>query len=774
MWIRTATEERKTKEPSLEKNGGNADNRCMSKLYADVIVDISHEKLDKSFQYEIPEALIHEVTLGSRVDISFGKGEGRRLTGYVVGISDTPNWEPTRIKPILRVSKDANSIEDQLISLAAWMKSHYGGTMNQALKTVLPIKKKENVLKKKDVLLILDDKAAHDVYVDLVARKNHSLAKERLLSALMEDCQIPWDDITKRLHVPTAVIRDFEKAGYVRITERREFRKPTDDLEANWKQHELNPMQKGVVDTFINDYNKGERKPYLLYGVTGSGKTEVYLEMIAHILKQDKQVIVLIPEISLTYQTLVRFYRRFGDVVSIMNSRLSPGERYDQFERAKKKDIKIMIGPRSALFTPFPDLGLIVMDEEHDDSYKSEQIPRYHARETAVQRAKMANAPIVLGSATPSVESYTRAKKGEYTLLSMPHRVQKRPLPVCEIVDLRQELMNGNRSILSMSLQQQLKQRLKNHEQAMLFINRRGFLGFISCRACGHVVKCPHCDVSLSLHKNGKLTCHYCGYERDYPKVCPDCGSKYIGGFRAGTEKIEEVVKESFPGVRTLRMDADTTKGKNGHQDILNAFANGEADVLIGTQMIVKGHDFPGVTLMGILAADMSLNVSDYRCAERTFQMITQAAGRAGRGEQPGTVIIQTYQPEHYSVTSAAAQDYDSFYEMESTYRNLMNYPPYCHMLSVQITGEIEADAANKAKLLAEFVKAQNTGVMLFGPQDAGISKIKDIYRKVVYLRHSDYDLLIEVKDKIEKLLLELNEYSSAHVSFDFNPMNGF
>lgn len=746
----------------------------MSKLYADIIIDISHEKLDKSFQYEIPSALESEVTIGSRVEVSFGKGEGRKITGYVVNISEKPNWDPAKIKPILRVSKDANAIEDQLIALAAWMKSHYGGTMNQALKTVLPIKKKENVLKKKEVTLILDDKKANDVYVDLVARKNHSVGKERLLKALMEDRQIPWDAVTKKLNVPTSVIRDFEKAGYVRITEKREFRKPTDKIDGNWTKHHLNSMQQGVVDTFVNDYNQGIRKPYLLYGVTGSGKTEVYLEMIDHVLKEGKQVIVLIPEISLTYQTLVRFYRRFGDVVSIMNSRLSPGERFDQFERAKNGDIQIMIGPRSALFTPFPNLGLIVMDEEHDDSYKSEQIPRYHARETAVQRAAMANAPIVLGSATPSVESFTRAKSGEYTMLSMPSRVENRPLPECEIVDLRQELMNGNRSILSMSLQQEMEKRLQNHEQAMLFINRRGLMGFVSCRACGHVVKCPHCDVSLSLHKNGKLTCHYCGYETEKPAVCPECGSKYIGGFRAGTEKIEEIVKERFPGVRTLRMDADTTKGKNSHQDILNAFSNGEADVLIGTQMIVKGHDFPGVTLMGILAADMSLNVSDYRCAERTFQMITQAAGRAGRGDMPGRVIIQTYQPDHYSITSAAAQDYEEFYKMESTYRNLMNYPPYCHMLSIQITSEMEPEADGKAKMLAEFIRSLGVKVMIFGPQDAGIAKMKDIYRKVIYLRHTEYDLLVEIKDKIESLLLENNRYRNAHVSFDFNPMNGF
>ena len=746
----------------------------MSKIYADIIIDISHEKLDKTFQYEIPSELEEEVFIGSRVEVSFGKGEGRRITGYVVNITEEPNWDPTKIKPISKVVKDANAIEDQLIALAAWMKAHYGGTMNQALKTVLPIKKKENILKKKEITLLLDEKQAKDIFTDLIARKNHSVAKERLLSALMEDKELPWEAVTKKLNVPTSVIRDFEKAGYVRITEKRAFRKPTDKLEGDWVQHTLNPVQQRVVDIFINDYNQGIRKPYLLYGVTGSGKTEVYLEMIDHVLKEKKQVIVLIPEISLTYQTLVRFYRRFGDVVSIMNSRLSPGERFDQFERAKKGDIQIMIGPRSALFTPFPNLGLIVMDEEHDDSYKSEQIPRYHARETAVQRAAMAKAPIVLGSATPSVESFTRAKSGEYTLLTMENRVEERPLPSCEIVDLRKELMDGNRSILSRSLQQAMEAALKRKEQVMLFINRRGLMGFVSCRACGHVIKCPHCDVSLSMHKNGKLTCHYCGYETAYPKVCPDCGSKYIGGFRAGTEKIEEVVQERFPGVRTLRMDADTTKGKNSHQEILNAFSNREADVLIGTQMIVKGHDFPGVTLMGILAADMSLNVSDYRGAERTFQMITQAAGRAGRGEIPGQVIIQTYQPEHYSITTAANQDYDSFYKMESAYRTLMSYPPYCHMLSIQITGEVEGEADAKAKMLASFIKKLDNGVLIFGPQDAGIAKIKDIYRKVIYVRDTDYNRLIQIKDGIEKLLLESNEYRNAHVSFDFNPMNGF
>lgn len=744
------------------------------KIYADVIVDISHEKLDKTFQYEVPAHLQDQVRLGSRVVVSFGKGEGRRLTGYVTGFSESTDWDPDKIKPVLGVSKEANTIEDDLIELAAWMKASFGGTMNQALKTVLPIKKKEAIKKVKSVEFLLDEKEAGDIFTDLVSRKNHSVAKERLLQALMQDGLLSWDMITKKLNIPSSAIRDFEKAGYVRILEERSFRNPTDKLTGEWAHHVLNPMQQAVVDTFIKDYENNERTPYLLYGVTGSGKTEVYLEMIDHILKQGKEAIVLIPEISLTYQTLVRFYRRFGDVVSIMNSRLSPGERFDQFERAKRGDIKIMIGPRSALFTPFEHLGLIVMDEEHDDSYKSETIPRYHARETAVERARIANAAVVLGSATPSVESFTRATTGEYKLLSMPNRVEARPLPTCEIVDLREELKAGNRSMISRSLYVAMEEAFSKGEQVMLFLNRRGLLGSVSCRACGHVIKCPHCDISLSLHRNRKLTCHYCGHEEDMPKVCPKCGSKYIGGFKAGTEKIEEVVKETFPNVRTIRMDADTTKGKDSHQEILNAFANNEADVLIGTQMIVKGHDFSNVTLMGIMAADMSLNAGDYRGAERTFQMITQAAGRAGRGEKRGRVIIQTYQPDNYSVQAAAVQNYDLFYETESAFRKMMNYPPFCHMLSVQITSEKESEANGKARLLGEFIKEKSYGVLVFGPQDAGIAKLRDVYRKVIYLRYEDYNRLIAIKDDMEKYLLEENRFRLAHVSFDFDPTNGF
>ncbi|MBQ6811615.1 MAG: primosomal protein N', partial [Agathobacter sp.] len=544
----------------------------------------------------------------------------------------------------------------------------------------------------------------------------------------------------------------------------------------------LNAMQQSVADTVTQNMDAGVSKTYLLKGVTGSGKTEVYMELIAHTIEKGKQAIVLIPEIALTYQTVMRFYNRFGNRVSIMNSRLSQGERYDQYLRAKNGDIDIMIGPRSALFAPFENLGLIIIDEEHENSYKSETIPRYHARETAIERARMSGASVVLGSATPSVDSYYHAKNHEYELLELTERVQERPLPECEVIDLREELKNGNRSILSVRLQELMEDRLNKGQQTMLFINRRGVAGFVSCRACGHVVKCPHCDVSLSQHNNGRMVCHYCGYEEAVPSVCPSCGSKYISGFKAGTQKIEELVKQRFPGARVLRMDFDTTRTKDSYEQILQAFANQEADILIGTQMIVKGHDFPNVTLVGVLAADMSLHVSDFHAAERTFQLLTQAAGRAGRGDEPGDVIIQTYNPEHYAVVTAKAQDYESFYEQEIMYRQFGFYPPVWNLLVVMCASEkndqLDFVSEKLVKRLQMHVDTEDDlkgkKIQLVGPADASIAKINDIYRKVIYIKTKEYQDLVLLKDRLEYYMKDNRDFGQVSVQFDFNPMSGF
>lgn len=546
-----------------------------------------------------------------------------------------------------------------------------------------------------------------------------------------------------------------------------------------WKKKQLSESQSAIVNSIVEDFRAGVRNTYLIHGVTGSGKTEVYMELIEQMIGMGRQAIMLIPEIALTYQTLVRFYRRFGEKVSVMNSRLSAGERSDQYERAARGDIDIMIGPRSALFTPFERLGLVIIDEEHENSYKSESMPKYHAREVAGELCRIKNASLVLGSATPSIESYYRVKKGEISLFTLKERLAGGQLPKVYVEDLRNELKSGNRSIFSRRLYSLIADRLQKGEQTILFLNRRGYAGFVSCRACGHVMKCPHCDVSLSEHtdrfRNSKLVCHYCGYMTLGVTNCPQCGSKYILGFRAGTQQIEELLHKEFPTARVLRMDADTTRTKNSYERILSQFANEGADILVGTQMIVKGHDFAKVTLVGILAADMSLHTGDYRAGERTFQLLTQAAGRAGRSTLPGEVVIQTYQPEHYAVVHAANQDYEHFYADEIAYRDLMMYPPVAHMMAVLVLSDNEKAGAEQARMLAEQAKQQfgDQRLVLIGPTEACIGKINDIYRYIFYIKHREYQVLTAVKDALEQTIHAM-KWNADSVQFDFDPMNNY
>lgn len=745
--------------------------------YANIIVDISHEKLDKTFQYLIPQELVEEVRVGVLVDIPFGN---RSITGYVVELTDEAEFDVSRLKPIIGVKKGSVPIESQLIELAGWMRKNYGGTMNQALKTVIPIKQKTKAIERKVLKLLIGREEA--IHTLALYENKHFTAKARLLRELMQEGNLDYTLVTQKLNVSASTIKALERDGILEIETTKEYRNPVNHLESKGYHLTLNEMQQSVVDHITSDMEAGTPKTYLLKGVTGSGKTEVYMELIARTIAKNKQAIVLIPEIALTFQTVMRFYNRFGNRVSIMNSRLSQGERYDQYLRAKNGDIDIMIGPRSALFAPFANLGLIIIDEEHESSYKSETIPRYHARETAIERARLNGASVVLGSATPSVESFYFAEKGVYELLELTQRVQEKPLPSCEVIDLREELKNGNRSILSIRLQELMEERLAKKQQTMLFINRRGMAGFMSCRACGYVVKCPHCDVSLSQHNNGKMVCHYCGYEEPQPSVCPSCGSKYISGFKAGTQKIEEMVKQRFPQARVLRMDFDTTRTKDSYEQILQAFANQEADILIGTQMIVKGHDFPNVTLVGVLAADMSLHISDFHAAERTFQLLTQAAGRAGRGDESGDVIIQTYDPEHYAILTSKEQDYESFYDQEIMYRRLGFYPPVWNLLLVMCTSEDEKQlqfASEKiAKRLQAYMEKDETfagkPIQLIGPADATIARVNDVYRKVIYIKTKDYQDLVLLKDRLEYYMKDNRDFGRVSVQFDFNPMSGF
>lgn len=750
----------------------------MTGRFANIIVDISHENVDRPFQYRIPDALMGELEVGMAVMIPFGRAN-KRIKGYVMEITNRVDYDEMKLKEVDSIVKDGISAQADSIKLAWWIKENYGSTMIAALKTVLPVKRKIRQIVKKTIICKVDAVVAAQKAEEFEAK--HQKAKARLMRELAAQPVLPQSLVTGKLNVTAQTIQALEKAGLLAVHVEDLYRSALpQNLSLSSSKKQLSENQGRIVDSIAADFKAGVRQTYLIHGVTGSGKTEVYMELIERIIAEGRQAIMLIPEIALTYQTLVRFYQRFGDRVSVMNSRLSAGERSDQYERAARGDIDIIIGPRSALFAPFERLGLVIMDEEHEGSYKSESMPKYHAREVAGELCRMKDASLVLGSATPSIESYYRAKKGKIKMFVLKERLAGGQLPKVYVEDLRAELKSGNRSVFSRRLYRLMDDRLKKGEQTMLFINRRGYAGFVSCRSCGHVMKCPHCDVSLSEHtdryrKLSRLVCHYCGYEMPGVTSCPKCGSKYILGFRAGTQQIEELLNKEFPAARVLRMDADTTRNKDSYEQILSQFADGAADILVGTQMIVKGHDFARVTLVGILAADMSLHAGDYRAGERTFQLLTQAAGRAGRSALPGEVVIQTYQPEHYAVVHAAKQDYEGFYEEEISYRDLMVYPPVAHMMAVLVLSEDALTGAEYAGVLVEQVKRQfgDERLIIVGPTEALIGKINDVYRYIFYIKHRDYQVLTTIKDALEQTL-HVREWNVDSVQFDFDPMNHY
>lgn len=745
----------------------------MSLQYADIIVDISHENLDKTYQYCIPPELLGVAVIGAFVLVPFGN---RTIHGYIVDLSDKPKIAVDKLKSIIKV-ENAPAIESHLIYLAYRIKECFGGTMNDALKTVIPVKKTVKRKEDRRISLIVSMEEAANLKEESLKKGHH--AKAKLLSLLIQNGELKSETISQEYHISKSSVDSLLKAGVITVQTKEIYRNPISELRLPIKEIILNDEQQAIVSDITNEYELGLRNTYLIHGVTGSGKTEVYMALIDYMIEQGKQVIVLIPEIALTYQTMARFYQRFGERVSIMNSRMSAGERFDQSERAKKGNLDIMIGPRSVLFTPFKNLGLIIIDEEHEASYKSEITPKYHAVTVAMERAKLTDSSVVLGSATPSLESYYRAKQGEYRLFTLNNRAGEAKLPQVEIVDLREELKNRNRSIFSNRLRELILDRLEKQEQIMLFINRRGYAGFVSCRSCGFVLKCPHCDISLTSHQNGKLVCHYCGYEEPLPTLCPKCGSKYIAAFGTGTQKVEELIMKEFPSARVLRMDMDTTKNKCGHEKILKAFAEHKADILVGTQMIVKGHDYKRVTLVGVIAADLSLYAGDFRSAERTFDLLCQAAGRAGRGDISGNVVIQTYHPEHYSIVAAANQDYESFYEEEILYRTMMKYPPAAHMLVLLITSKEEEKVVGGAKLIGQVLeeykqREEREDLIVVGPAKAMLNKANDLYRQVIYLKHEEYDSLIGIKNFLEGYLNFTKSLTSCSVQFDFDPMNGY
>lgn len=740
-------------------------------VYIDVIVDISVNSLDRIFQYRVPEELLDAVTVGCQVNVPFGSGN-RRRQAYVIGVDTVLAYDASKIKDILGVTK-APAATGQLIALADWMHERYGCTMAQALKTVLPVKK--SVKEVKRTAYFLADREGAQQLLEKSRKSRREKARVRLLEAMLKEGCMSKETVTGVLQISTSTMKSILQTGVIREETSQVYRNPVRQRLDGWQEVCLNDEQMNAVASIwqnaaiCREHWSREQGMHLLYGITGSGKTEVYMALMEKVLNEGRQIIVLIPEISLTLQTVSRFYARFGSQIAVMNSRLSAGERYDQYMRAKRGEASIMIGPRSALFTPFDRLGLIIIDEEHESAYQSEIVPRYQAAEVAARRAEMSGALVVLGSATPSVAVYQKAREGMIGLHRLTQRARTGSrLPDVKVVDLREEFRMKNRGILSQSLHEAMDACLKRGDQMMLFLNRRGYAGFVSCRSCGYVVKCRHCDVSMTVHHHTLLKCHYCGSEQPMPRVCPSCGSPYIAGFGVGTQKVEEFVQKEFPEARILRMDRDTTSGKDDMGRILQTFSEGGADILIGTQMIVKGHDFANVTLVGILAADLSLFAGDYQSSERTFQLLTQAAGRAGRGDRPGEVIIQTYQPEHYCIQTAAAQDYDSFYSQEIRFRQMLHYPPDRQMMVMLAEGEHDQQTGQAVQKLREIAgEADFEAVEFIGPSRAGIAKAKDLYRYTMYMKHQDIKELMRLRDFLEGYLKWSQQFSNIYFTFD-------
>ena len=742
-------------------------------MYADVIIDISHEQLDKTFQYAVPDELADVIELGMSVDIPFGAGN-RQITGYVVGLGDKAAYPVEKIKYIKGITEGKVTAVSRMLKLAAWLKHNYGCTMNQAIKTVIPVKDKVKQKEKRSVNLIIDEAQAQK-YLDTFAKKN-AKARYRLLEALIKEPVIDESIIKSKLNITAQTVKAFEDMGIAEVRSEDIYRNPVRNVTGERKHIELNKQQKNAVDTIIADYDNGDYKTYLLHGVTGSGKTEVYLEAIEHVLNKGRQAIVLIPEIALTFQTVQRFYHRFGDTVSIMNSRMSKGERYDQFLRAQRGDISVMIGPRSALFTPFSNIGLIVIDEEHEGAYKSETVPRYHAREVACHIAREAGASVILGSATPSMESYYAAMNGHIELIKLDSRAGSGKLPAVDIVDLREELRLGNRTIFSNRLRELMSERLAKHEQIMLFLNKRGVAGFISCRSCGKVMKCPHCDVSLTEHADGRLMCHYCGYSMRFTQECPSCHKPALRYAGFGTQRIEDELEKAVPGARIMRMDTDTASSRFAHEECLNAFARGDYDILVGTQMVAKGLNFENVTLAAVVSVDQQLYNDDFRSLERTFSLLTQVVGRSGRGEHPGKAIIQTLTPENEIIRLAAKQDYDAFYDTEIRMRRLMIYPPFCDICVVGFSGADEVKTRVASQRTLDKIKELTAGeyknekLIVLGPLPARVPRVNKKYRYRLIIKCRNTKKFRSMISEILKDFYGDSKFSDVSVYADMNP----
>ncbi|WP_283705534.1 primosomal protein N' [Clostridium perfringens] len=724
--------------------------------FAEVIVNSEAVTIDKPFTYKIKEDLVHNIKVGHRVLIPFGNGN-KKIEGFVLKILDNVENKSIRYKSIYNVCDNEPLLSEDSLKLIKFLREKYLCKYIDAIRVMIPPKiMSGNKEKTKQVIVfkkyIEELSEPQKRALELIEEKSGGFTKAE------------WNKI---FNISTYMINKLIELGCAFSEEVRVGRENLREFKP-YPPKSLNEEQIRAYDTIL----ESDKNIFLLKGVTGSGKTEVYMNLVSYMLLFEKSSLILVPEIALTPQMIERFKGRFGKDVAVFHSRLSDGERYDEWYRVKNDQVKVVIGARSAIFLPFNDLGLIVVDEEHESSYKSDMNPKYNTIEVCEYLSVLKNCKVVLGSATPSVVSFYKALKGNYELIELKKRVNNGELPNVSIVDMRGELKSNNKTMFSRDLYLKIKDRLEKKEQIILFLNRRGFSSFVSCRSCGFVFKCNNCDISMTYHNNGYLVCHYCGNTEKMPKLCPKCGSNYVKHFGVGTEKLEEAVHHYFREAKVLRMDVDTTRKKNSHEEIYNSFKSKEADILIGTQMIAKGLDFPDVTLVGVMAADMSLNLPDYKSSEKTFQLITQVSGRAGRGDKKGDVIIQSYYPEHYALTCARDNNYEEFFKREINVRKLMAYPPFDDLFLINLSakGEIKVKIfAKKLEMYLRNILKEYDNIFIYEACPCSISKIKNVYRWQILIKGK---LDLEVCSKIKKGVYELSKdvYNEIKIGLDINP----
>lgn len=737
--------------------------------FAEIIVDISARGVDRVFHYAVPAGLEDKVKPGSRVLVPFG---GRKLAGYVVGFS-YPERD-VKVRDIAGILDEEPVLTADLLEIARWMAESYLCSTAEAFSRIIAPRLGVKTIRE---VKLLKPAFPADKTDEVLSRLKHAPKQAAVLREALLNPRLTRKELAAAAQTSPATVDTLVKAG---LLEAEKVASPgiKEEKPAGFTGDcltRLNPDQEKAVEEISQVLNRGEFGAFLLFGVTGSGKTEVYLGAIASALAAGRQAVTMVPEISLTPQMIGLFRERFGSQVAVLHSGLAGRERYEEWRRVKEGKAPVVLGTRSAVFAPLLRPGLFILDEEHEPSYKQDDHLRYHAREIAIKRAQLSGAAVVLGSATPSLESWYRSGRGgPYKLLKLPHRIDKKPLPHVTVVDLRQELKEGNRGIFSRPLVAAVFDRLSKGEQTILFLNRRGYATFVVCRECGHVLKCGRCDISLTYHLDGVLRCHYCNFSTRLPAGCPGCGSGYIRHFGAGTQKVEDEAAKIFSGARILRMDSDSTAQRGSHEKILGTFRRGQADILIGTQMIAKGLDLPKVTLVGVVNADTTLFMPDFRAAERTFQLLTQVAGRTGRGELPGEVLVQTYCPDHYSIVAAARHDAEGFYRVELPLRKSLGYPPFSYLARILFTHGDEGESSKGALLAKEILDKKlswhDNFIEVLGPAPATLSRIKGRFRWQLVIKGPRR---AELRDIIRECLDDLQSLRPSFkpaINVDINP----